>query len=121
MQDGRDKSVESNGTTKRVELSNDQWAVLRMKSTVGDVRFQREQAHARGFDDAVLDGLSIIERLIVEWSFGAVNHETIDALTEEDAVILMNAYRGTDDGRPNPSSTSSSGGRRKQATDRSSG
>jgi hypothetical protein len=119
VQDGRDQVVEPNGTTKRVELSNDQWAVLRTKTTVGDVRFQREQAHARGFDDSVLDGLSIIERMIVEWSFGAVTREAIDALTEEDAVNLMTAAR--DDGRPNPSTPSLSGGRRKKASDRSSG
>lgn len=102
--------MDNGSSTKRVALSNGQWADLRTKSTVGDVRFQREEAHRRGFDDVVLDGLSLIERLIVEWSYGEVSRSTIDALSEEDAVTLINAQRSDDD-RPNPSRRSSAGGR----------
>ena len=93
--------------TRRVELSNGNWAVLRTKSTVGDVRFQREEAHRRGFEDPVLDGLALVQRLIVEWSYGDVTIEAIDALTEEDAVALVNIQRNAE--RPNPSRPSSDG------------
>lgn len=111
-------------STKRVELSNDQWVELRTTRLVADARYQREQRFARGgYDDEILDELALIEARIVAWSFTdkvptdvKLRRAIIDALTEDDALKLVFANRGiADDPKdsPAPSESSPTGTRRR--------
>lgn len=112
-------------STKRVELADGRWIELRTTRLVADARYQREQRHARGdYDDETLDELSLIEARIVAWSFGdkvpsdmTLRRVIIDALTEDDALKLVLANRGVEDGPKDSqgrSRSSSTGTRRKR-------
>lgn len=100
--------------TKRVELSNGNWAEVRQSTLVLDVKHQRIEQHKRGFADQTLDELATLRTKIVAWSLAeSVTDELIDVLTVADVITLLQAANGTDDESPNSSSTSPSGTRRK--------
>ncbi len=95
-------------TTKRVELSGDNWAVLRAGLTVGELRKQRRMVKDRGWTDDVLDGLDLLHFMIQEWSYGPVDEATIDALPLEDVQKISEEIRGLGEA-PRPSASSSAG------------
>lgn len=107
--------------TRRVTLSDGGWAEVRLVETVADVRAQREAAHARGFEDPLLDTLDALPRFIVSWSYGEVSRETVDGLPVQDALVLVRAIREATDAVPNPSGASSAGTRAKPGSRRSNG
>ncbi len=95
----------------RVELSNGNWAELRETPiTVADIRFSREKAHERGFDDVTLDMVDLFPRLITEWSFGAVDDATIDALCIDDLTVIRDTINNSRKKTSKNGSTPSSAG-----------
>ena len=104
--------------TRRVELSDGGWADVRTFTTVGDVRWQRQRAHERGYEDTTLETLDSIQRFVTAWSYGEVTEAVLDSLPSPDALALLNAIN---EPRPNPSSLSSNGGGREKAPRRQNG
>src|SRR5690242_1583140 len=94
-------------TAKRVELSDGQWAEIRTKPKLGDIRYQQEEAARRGYTNQTLDNLARLEKCIVRWSFDReVDADALDELVPEDALLMLEAMTGTD---PNASTPSSDG------------
>lgn len=93
--------------SKRVELETGGWAEVR-RLTPGDVRFVRGIVRERGFEDAELDALALMPRVITSWSLGEITDDTIDNdLTEMDYLRIWAVAKGAD--IPSPLAGSSNG------------
>lgn len=105
---------------RRVELSDDRWVELRTKRLTADARYQREQRHKRGgYDDDVLDELSLVEARVMAWTLTEkvpadmeLRRQILDALEEDDMLKLILANKGVEENpkdSPAPSDDSSTG------------
>lgn len=94
------------GPTQRIELSDGHWAEIRTRLTVADLKYQRQKARERGYDDEALDGLALLPRVVTSWSYGEVDEDTADGVPIEDATAILQAATPVGEA----SSTSSSAG-----------
>ena len=92
--------------TNRVELENGRWCDVRRLS-VGDIRSAKMLQHERGFEDADLDAIGLLPRLITNTSEGPVTPEFVDSLTEADYGNVWMRAKGIDS--PNALAPSSTG------------
>ena len=99
---------------KRVQLRDGQWADVKLRTTVGDIRRQQKHIEERGHPDSMLDAFVV---WIEKWSLGdTVTDDLISALDVDDAAEISTVARaGRDDDNPNSSSTSPNGTQRKKA------
>lgn len=105
------ESVEPNGAVKRIELEDGRWADVR-RLLVADISVAKIAAHERGWDDADLDAIGLLPRVIVACSEGDVTQEFVGTLTEADFGKVWLGVKGVD--LPNPSSPSSGGSTRRR-------
>ncbi len=98
--------------SKRITLTKGNWAEVRSNITVGDLRYQRQVAHDRGFEDQLLDGIALLKRVVISWSFGDVTDEAIDELSMDDATTLITGVTVTSGETPSTSSSDGGTGRR---------
>lgn len=96
--------------TRRVELENERWVEVR-RLNVGDITAAKLLAHDRGWEEADLDAIALLPRLITSCSDGEVNQEFINSLTEMDFGKVWVTAKGAD--LPNLSAPSSAGGSRR--------
>lgn len=100
--------------TRRVELSDGNWATVRLSHQLGDQVAQIKAARDRGFESDYMDALVLLKTRIVEWSFGSVDDATVYGLSDDDGALILTAIQEATQ-RPNPSSPSPNGTRRTKA------
>ena len=102
--------------TRRVELSNGNWALVEQRPVTGkDIRAQAQAQHERGYAHPALDGFVIASRFVKEWSLGAV---TVDALEELSMNDINTILDNLEVGEKAASTSSSDGGSAKVRTGR---
>ncbi len=97
---------------KRVELSNGQWAEIRLNVSAADLyATQLARVRERREFDLFLDTLASFKTKIVQWSLGPVTQDLVDGLSEEDTFTLAQAIVAGDakEEVPNESAPSSAG------------
>lgn len=99
--------------TNRVELENERWVEVR-RLNVGDIRAAKLDSHERGFEDADLDAIALLPRVIINTSDGATTQEFVDSLTESDYGAVWMRVKGIDS--PNALEPSSTSTRRAKAS-----
>jgi len=74
--------------------------------------------HERGYEDNVLDGLTMIPRVVVTWSYGDVTDEVMDTLSIADIEKLSQEFAQAGEAE---STSSSAGGNSRKASRPSNG